>query len=759
MKTTSLVLLCFLVALTAARAAGWTADPFERPAGANPIIAPDRSTLFDCPMRGRPIRWQALHTFNPAAVVKDGRVHLLYRAEDDTGAGIGGHTSRLGLAVSEDGIHFARRPAPVFFPADDGQRASEWDGGCEDPRLVEAPDGTYVLTYTQWNRRVPRLAVATSRDLVHWRKHGPAFARAARAYTERPSKSGAIVCRLDGDRLKAARIGGRYFMYWGEGGVAGAWSDDLVSWTPVEERPGTPRALLAPRSGAFDSELAEGGPPAVLTARGIWMFYNGKNAAQGGDPTLGPGAYAGGEALFDGADPTRLLERLERPSFRPELAFEKTGQYPSGTTFLEALIHFRGRWFLYYGCADSLVGVAVSERGPVGAAAGAAPAAPAELSLVEGQPGWTLASDQVELAVTRAGAQTGPVTFYRRDARPVRPYHVSPWQREHPSLLDCPVMVPLRGDFFCLPFGGNATPYRGERHPPHGETAGSPWSLSARTIAGPVRSITLTLAPRVRAGEVTRTLSLVDGQNAIYDSTTIRGFAGPTSMAHHPILALPQTARALVISMRPFRFGMTAPYRFGDPAKREYQSLAIGARFTDLARVPSIFRGEPDADRSAFPARRGFADLLEVFATSDPSPDWFAAVNTEEHTLFYALKDPRVLPGRVLWIEDHGRHAPPWSGRNACLGVEDCCAFFDAGLSESAAPNVVNAAGIPTSHTLDGVHPFVVNVIQGVVRVPPGFGRVAAAELAPNRATFVSGRGQRVTARVHVDFLRTGRLP
>ena len=65
-------------------------------------------------------------------------------------------------------------------PADrDAQQKNEWPGGVEDPRLVETEDGTYVLTYTQWNRDVPRLAVATSRDLVTWTKHGPAFAGAA----------------------------------------------------------------------------------------------------------------------------------------------------------------------------------------------------------------------------------------------------------------------------------------------------------------------------------------------------------------------------------------------------------------------------------------------------------------------------------------------------------------------------------------------------------------------------------------------------
>src|SRR5918996_1018647 len=126
------------------------------------------------------VRWEEHATFNPAAVVKDGKVDVLYRAEDATGEmKIGGQTPRNGPAGSEDGLRFTRRSAPVLYPDRDAQATLEWPGGVEDPRIVETEDGTYVLTYTQWNRDIPRLAVATSRDLVAWRKHGPAFAKAA----------------------------------------------------------------------------------------------------------------------------------------------------------------------------------------------------------------------------------------------------------------------------------------------------------------------------------------------------------------------------------------------------------------------------------------------------------------------------------------------------------------------------------------------------------------------------------------------------
>ncbi len=349
-----------------ARDADWTFGPFVKPAAGNPVIVPASGASFRSPMGDSVVRWEAYATFNPAAVVRAGRIHVLYRAEDSSAAAtIGGQTSRLGLAESADGVHFTRRPAPVLYPDKDAQARYEWTGGVEDPRVVERDDGTYVLTYTQWNRDVPRLAVATSRDLVAWTKHGPALAVAAGGkYRNLESKSGAILCRVVGDsargeRLVAARVNGRYWMYFNVPAVMIATSDDLIDWTVVENADGRPLAVLSPRPGYFDSWLVEGGPPAVLTARGIVMLYNAGNDRRYGDSTLPNHAYTGGQALFDARNPIRLLARTDAPFIRPTEPYETSGQYAEGTTFVEGLVPFRGRWYLYYGTADSRVGVAV----------------------------------------------------------------------------------------------------------------------------------------------------------------------------------------------------------------------------------------------------------------------------------------------------------------------------------------------------------------------------------------------------------------
>jgi len=346
----------------------WGIGPFTRPPDAQPVIQPDPASVFNCPMRKTPVHWEATHTFNPAAIVKDGKVYVLYRAEDDHGAGIGGFTSRLGLAVSEDGIHFKKMPEPAFFPAEDAQKESEWEGGCEDPRLVETEDGTYVLLYTQYQRikgggAGTQLGMATSKDLLHWTKLGAVVGVRPDQGKVIPNKSASLVCKVVGDRLVAAKINGRYWLYVGEKKIILMSSADLLTWET--KFGGRGPTLFNGREGKFDSGFPECGPPAVLTEKGIVVLYNGKNGKVSLDDIgVGAAAYSGGQILFSATDPSKLLERTDVPFIKPERPWEKSGQYASGTTFIEGLVLFKNRWFLYYGCADTFVGVATAPVQP-----------------------------------------------------------------------------------------------------------------------------------------------------------------------------------------------------------------------------------------------------------------------------------------------------------------------------------------------------------------------------------------------------------
>lgn len=336
----------------------WMMGPFKRAQDAQPIIQKNEKSTFLDPIKKKNVHWESMATFNPAAIVKDNKIHVLYRAEEKLGEKeIGGHTSRIGLAISNDGTTYSKNGAPLFYPSLDHQKENEWPGGVEDPRIVETEDGLYVLTYTQWNRKIPKLAVATSKDLVHWKKHGPVFNKQKKGYHTTETKSGAIVTKFANGKLVAAKINGKYWMYYGVPHVWLASSENLVDWTPVETYEGTLAPVLSPRPGYFDSWLVEAGPPPVLTENGIVVLYNAGNSQNIGVKNLGNRVYTGGQALFDSNEPWKLIDRCETPFIKPELPFEKSGQYKDGTTFLEGLVFFKGFWHLYYGTADSMVGV------------------------------------------------------------------------------------------------------------------------------------------------------------------------------------------------------------------------------------------------------------------------------------------------------------------------------------------------------------------------------------------------------------------
>jgi beta-1,2-mannosidase len=273
--------------------------------------------------------WESAGTFNPAVVVHDRKIAMLYRAQDANG------TSRLGYAESTDGIHFTRKESPAFVP----EASYEKDGGVEDPRVLKIGE-LYYLTYTAYNKRDAQLCLATSRDLIHWERKGVLLPAYKGNWNVGWTKSGAIV---------PEKINGKYWMYFlGTGAdktdqTGLAYSTDLLHWTEATSKP-----VLPVRERFFDSRVAEPGPPPVLTKDHIVLIYNGA------DDHL---VYRTGIAVFDRKDPARLISRTEVPLFSPERDWEKDGQVPN-VVFVEGLVPWNGQYLAYYGGADKYVGVA-----------------------------------------------------------------------------------------------------------------------------------------------------------------------------------------------------------------------------------------------------------------------------------------------------------------------------------------------------------------------------------------------------------------
>src|SRR6188474_1517827 len=301
----------------------WALLPFTKADDANPVLLPDTTSTFLCPVRNTIVQWEEKDVFNPAAVVRNDTVFLLFRAEDSIGKYAG--TSRIGIAWSTDGLHFTKHPIPVLYPDNDASKIYEWEGGCEDPRVVEDENGTYFMTYTAYDGDKARLLIASSKDLYHWTKHGHAFKNDT-AEVNKWSKSGSIDCKYENGKATAAKIDGKYCMYWGD----------------------------------TDSDLVEPGPPAMLTERGIVLIYNSRNVPSKGDTNLAEGTYAASQILFDKNNPTKVIDRMDTYFMKPDKPYEITGQV-NHVCFVEGLVNYKGKWFLYYGTADSKIAVAVRQ--------------------------------------------------------------------------------------------------------------------------------------------------------------------------------------------------------------------------------------------------------------------------------------------------------------------------------------------------------------------------------------------------------------
>lgn len=299
--------------------------PYEH----NPILRPRGGT------------WESGNLYNPAALVDGDEVLLLYRAHADD------IVSHIGLARSRDGYRFEREDEPILSPVEDYERY-----GCEDPRIALI-DGTYYLTYTGWDRRRAQLCLATSTDLRSWTRHGPLFGDFDTFATIDPrghawSKAGVIV---------PVQMQGRWWMYFGEGGIYWATSEDLLHWTP-----GTPDSepMYAPTPGSFDADLVEIGTSPVLTSNGLLvMLTNGATRTVHDDGSVSVD-YRCGQIAIDPDEPTRVLARLQVPWLRPQ-TYEDTHGLVSNVTFVEGLVHFRERWFAYYGQSDTTLAVAVHD--------------------------------------------------------------------------------------------------------------------------------------------------------------------------------------------------------------------------------------------------------------------------------------------------------------------------------------------------------------------------------------------------------------
>jgi hypothetical protein len=336
------------------------------------------------------------------------------------------------------------------------------------------------------------------------------------------------------------------------------------------------------------------------------------------------------------------------------------------------------------------------------------------METLHGSPSFTLQTPEVSLAVTRTGGHLAPLTYHLPglDASPLA---LAPWK---PSEVDASLprlLAELRGDFLCLPFGGQ------RQGPPHGETANGEWALVARTE----RRLELGMQAGDTGARVAKRLSVVAGHHAVYTEHLIEGLQGEWNYGTHAILdlsGLPEGAARISIS--PFRFGSVYPGEFSPSGEGATGCLLPGGRFDDLAAVP--LKSGAKADLSRYPARKGNDDLVMLTnVPAEPTQPFAWTAASLPGYAWVQLKRAADFPSTLLWMSNGGRAAHPWEGRHlGRIGLEEVCSHFCDGV-DLAREDRLASLGIPTARTFRRGETTRLPLIQMATPTPPGFGRVA----------------------------------
>jgi hypothetical protein len=344
-----------------------------------------------------------------------------------------------------------------------------------------------------------------------------------------------------------------------------------------------------------------------------------------------------------------------------------------------------------------------------------------------GESSLQLSTPEADLKITLRGGHLAPVIFHL-PGRDVSPYALAPWEpAEFPDLP--PLLSVLRGDFLCLPFGGQPS------GPPHGDPANAAWSV----LHSDDRSATLAMDTSDTGAHVVKILSIKPQHHVIYAEHRISNLEGDFNYGNHPILdlsGLPEGTGRVTTSG--FFWASVFPGAFSDPSHGETQALQQGALFESLEEVPLAAGGKTDLTR--YPQRTGNDDLVMV-ANVPASPEqpfaWSAVVL--DGYLWFSLKNPADFPATLLWMSNGGRTAPPWNGRHlGRIGVEEVCSYFSNGFDLSR-QNPLADLGIPTTRNFVAGQTLSLRTAQGTALVPADFGAIRQISPAAGQSVMITG--------------------
>jgi hypothetical protein len=364
---------------------------------------------------------------------------------------------------------------------------------------------------------------------------------------------------------------------------------------------------------------------------------------------------------------------------------------------------------------------------------------------IHGSDCYTLDSTELSVAITRQGGHMAPVTF-RLPTGDFSPYALAPWQ---PADIDSSLpdlLKELRGDFFCLPFGPQAS------GPPHGDTANALWDC----ISISEQEMVLQCASASPQATVQKQIALRAGHHALYITHSISGLEGNYSYGNHPILDFSSMTEGQGrVALSPYRWASVYPGAFANPDAGEHGILQNGQTFSSISAVPLAHGGT--IDLSKYPTPAGHEDLVMMVsepATSEQPFAWCAVTLGE--FVWFSLKLQKDFPATLFWISNGGRSAHPWENRHTSrLGIEEVCSYFCDSVDDSRLAKLAEL-GIPTTRLFEPDIPVHLRLIQAAAAVPMDFGQVKHIRPSADGVVLHGENGHVVAVAIDLAFLLAG---
>ena len=303
----------------------------------NPIIEP------------RGDGWEAVATFNCAAIYKDGKIHVLYRAVGDYDH----YAASLGYAVFDENLNLLERPEeePIFGPD-----IELWEMSIEDPRLTEV-EGELYMTYVVTPTPYPPGAVRRRLGIPEPGERGAARTALAKVENFRQFARLGIITPYDADErdvvLFPERIQGKYAAIHRPSNWIGPGypvEQPSIWFAFLDGLPGRMydhKVVMGPEQ-PWEGKKIGAGPPPIKTEAGWLLIYHGV------DPDH---VYRAGAALLDLEEPWKVIARTSEPILEPEEPYEVEGDVPN-VVFPEGVVVIGEELLVFYGAADKVCCVA-----------------------------------------------------------------------------------------------------------------------------------------------------------------------------------------------------------------------------------------------------------------------------------------------------------------------------------------------------------------------------------------------------------------